>query len=527
MVELQDHGSGEDDCASLRYTAWKRFLDKHGADEKGMTVRLKLGREWTLGERIGGGGFGEVYAARSSDCEAAVAKMVPKAPGAQRELLFVNLGEVRNVVPIIDSGETDGSWVLIMPRAEKSLRQHLDEVAGPLDVPDAVAILLEVASALADLDGKVVHRDLKPENVLLLDGNWCLADFGISRYAEATTAPDTRKYALSPPYAAPERWRDERATIATDVYSFGVIAYELLSDSLPFVGPAPHDFREQHLHSDPASLDNVPTALGALIGECLYKPAEARPSPANVLARLARIEELAPSKGLAKLQEADRAEVTRRGESARRASEHRSEAERRAALVDAATTGLTNIADTLKVTITQAAPAATVQSGRDGGWTIRLNQAELEFVPAATTSGSPWGSWQPPAFDVVAYAALSIQIPPARHEYEGRSHSLWYCDAGEAGRFQWFETAFMISPLVPKRGRQNPFALKPGEEAAKALWTGVAEFQAAWPFTPLSIGDLDEFIDRWASWFADAAQGQLQLPRSMPERPPEGSWRPS
>ncbi len=492
-----------------------------------MSVRLKLGQEWILGERIGEGGFGQVYAARSSDCEAAVAKLVPKAPEAKRELLFVNLDDVRNVVPIIDSGETDDSWVLIMPRAEKSLRHHLDEVAGLLDVPDAVAILLEVASALADLDGKVVHRDLKPENILLLDGNWCLADFGISRYAEATTAPDTRKYALSPPYAAPERWREERATIATDVYSLGVIAYELLSDSLPFVGPELHNFREQHLHSDPASLGNVPPALGALIEECLYKPAEARPSPANLLARLARIEELAPSEGLAKLQEANLAEVARRGESARRESEIRSEVERRAALVDVATKGLTKIADTLRSTITQAAPAAAVQSGRDGGWSIRLNQAELEFVPPATTSGSPWGSRPPPKFDVIAHAALSIRIPPNRYEYDGRSHSLWYCDAREAGRFQWFETAFMYSPLLPKRGRQNPFALDPGEEAAKAFWTGGSEFQAAWPFTPLSIGDLDEFIDRWASWFAGAAQGQLQHPRSMPERSPEGSWRSS
>jgi serine/threonine-protein kinase len=140
--------------------------------------------------------------------------LVPKAPGAQRELLFVDLGGARNVVPIIDSGETDDNWVLIMPRAEKSLRQLLSEAAGPLTVSDAVAILSDVATALADLDGRVVHRDLKPENVLLLDRKWCLADFGISRYADATTAPDTRKYALSPPYAAPERWRDERRAAA-------------------------------------------------------------------------------------------------------------------------------------------------------------------------------------------------------------------------------------------------------------------------------------------------------------------------
>src|SRR5699024_7455063 len=94
----------------------------------------------------------------------------------------------------------------------------------------------DIATTLTDLDGSVVHRDLKPENVLYLDGHWCLADFGIARYAEATTSPDTRKFALSPLYAAPERWKGERATTATDIYSLGVIAYELLSGEVPFTG---------------------------------------------------------------------------------------------------------------------------------------------------------------------------------------------------------------------------------------------------------------------------------------------------
>jgi eukaryotic-like serine/threonine-protein kinase len=58
-----------------------------------------------------------------------VAKFVAKAAGAERELLFADLRDVRNVVPIIDQGETDDSWVLVMPRAEKSLRRHLRESA--------------------------------------------------------------------------------------------------------------------------------------------------------------------------------------------------------------------------------------------------------------------------------------------------------------------------------------------------------------------------------------------------------------
>jgi serine/threonine-protein kinase len=247
-------------------------------------VRLHLERqEWLVGEQLGGGGFGQVYGAKSTAGDTAAVKLVPKAPGAERELLFVDLADARNVVPIIDRGETEDSWVLVMPRAEKSLRQHLKEAAGPLETADVVTILSDIAAALVDLDGRVVHRDLKPENVLLLDGRWCLADFGIARYAEATTAPDTRKYAWTKPYAAPEQWREERATSATDVYALGIIAYELLAGSRPFAGP---DFREQHLHNTPPSLPGIPATLDALVQECLYKAPAARPSPANLSARL-------------------------------------------------------------------------------------------------------------------------------------------------------------------------------------------------------------------------------------------------
>jgi serine/threonine-protein kinase len=152
----------------------------------------------------------------------------------------------------------DDDRVLIMPRAEKSLLAHIREVQAPLGVAETVAILSEVATALSDLDGRVVHRDLKPANILLLDGRWCLADFGISRYSEATTAPDTRKLAWTPQYAAPEQWRAERATAATDIYALGVIAYELLAGVRPFTGPEMHDYHHQHLHAAPPALDEVP-----------------------------------------------------------------------------------------------------------------------------------------------------------------------------------------------------------------------------------------------------------------------------
>lgn len=484
-------------------------------------VDVQLSEEWTLGERIDGGGFGQVYAAKSRSGLDGVVKLVPKAPGAQREMLFADLTGARNVVPIIDRGETDEYWVLAMPRADMSLRKHLEATEGPLSVEGAVAVLVDVATALADLDGRVVHRDVKPENILLLDGRWCLADFGISRYAEATTALDTRQHAMSPPYAAPERWRDERATTATDVYSLGIIAYELLTKRRPFSGP---DFRRQHLQEGAPDLDGVPPSLGALVEECLYKAPQARPTPGNIIARLARILIGSPSAGVLKLEEANHQNVIRRGEEERKQSAYRSEAERLSALLQAATQGFSRFADALSEALMQAAPSASASVGLAPGWTLQLNRAELRLSPPVSTSEHPWGAWAPPAFEVVAHAQLSLHIPRYRG-YEGRSHSLWYCDAQEAGRYQWFETAFMYSPLLAVTEPMAPFSLNPGEDTAKALGSGMNQHQVAWPFMTVTIGDLDEFIGRWAGWFANAAQGQLTHPSTMPERQPQGSWR--
>lgn len=117
---------------------------------------VKLRYERVLGDLLDGGGFGRVYLARSSEVhDDAVAKLVPKSPGAEREFLFVDLGDARNVVPVLDSGESDDDYVLVMPRAEMSLRAHLAE-HGKLSEPDAIAVLSDITAALEDLDRRVV-----------------------------------------------------------------------------------------------------------------------------------------------------------------------------------------------------------------------------------------------------------------------------------------------------------------------------------------------------------------------------------
>ena len=487
-----------------------------------MSSIIQLAQRWVLGPQIGRGGFGRVFEAVGDDGRLAAAKLIPKEPGADRELLFEDLMGVRRVVPIIDSGEWEANWVLVMPRAAKSLRTHLTE-RGSLSAEETVAILSDVAMALADLRGRVIHRDIKPENLLFLDGQWCLSDFGIARYAEASTAPDTHKWAWTPPYNPPERWRGERATPASDIYSLGVMAFEMLSGRWPFVGP---DFRSQHLTEDSPPLTGCPALLASFVTECLFKAANVRPTAANLLARLALI--FRPSSpGAGHLQAANQAQVQRIANETAVQSAARSASERRREIVASATKALAIVAERLGQSIRDNAPAAAWQPAQRGGLlgsSVRLGPATLCLSSVEHSRDDVWRYWRP-GFQLIAHAAIDVRIPPDRYDYEGRSHSLWFCDAQESGVFRWYETAFMISPLIPKRGRQDPFALPPGEEAGKALSPGLAEVQVAWPFTPVEPGNEVEFLERWMAWFAQAAQGQLGNPSSMPERRPEGSWR--
>ena len=103
---------------------------------------------WQLGDIIGSGGFAQVYAAVSPNGEPAVLKFVPMDAGAEREFLFEELANTPNVIPIVATGEHEDTWVLAMPGAEMSLRDHLDR-QGHLDPDEARAILADIAAALA------------------------------------------------------------------------------------------------------------------------------------------------------------------------------------------------------------------------------------------------------------------------------------------------------------------------------------------------------------------------------------------
>ena len=477
---------------------------------------ILLQQKWRLKNQIDSGGFATVYSAQSEESISAVAKLVPQIPGAERELLFVELDGVSNVVPIIDRGEWGGYLVLVMPRAKKSLRNHLGQMGSPITADDAVPILIQIARALVTIEGRgIVHRDIKPDNVLLLENTWCIADFGIARYAEATTAPDTRKYAMTKAYAAPEQWRAERATSATDIYSFGVLAYELLAGRCPFLGP---DYRRQHLEDLVDRIAGVPPWLNSLVTECMYKSPDARPVPSRVLTRLQSSVQ-AEFPAAAQLQEANAAAVQRVAEEERQLSMTRIARERTRELLESAKHSVQRILADLDQQIKDNAPSVVI-SGDTLPLEWSLNDATMRVDEVITERIEA----RDMPFEVVAYTNIGVRVPQDRIGYSGRSHSLWYCDAQQPGEYRWYETAFMR--ILGSAMNVEPFQLAPTDPNAHFALTPVTHtYQVAWPFTPFDQGDEPQFVARWMGWFAAGAQGQLQRPSPMPESPPQGSWR--
>jgi len=225
-----------------------------------------------------------------------------------------------------------------MPRAEKSLRKYQREAGGRLGTVETVSVLSDVAATHRRL-GRPTGAPRHPAGERVAawwsqvpDRLWHLPICGEDHCSGHPEVLDCTALRGTGAVAVRAGW------YARGCRRLRGHGHELLSGSLPSAGP---DFREQHLHTAPAPLAATPAGLAALVEDCLYKVPEARPSPANVLARLGRAADPAPSSGLAQLQQTNRANVARQGEISRQASVHQSQAERRRTLADSAVQALT------------------------------------------------------------------------------------------------------------------------------------------------------------------------------------------
>ena len=209
-----------------------------------------VGDRYRLGERLGHGGMGEVFAAYDLRLEREVALKLLRADLAEQDGMRERVvAEARlaarlshpHVVGVLDTGEQDGRPFVVMERL--SGRTLRDELADGRMPPDRVRdVGLQVLRALAAAhELGIVHRDVKPANVLDAGvGTWKVADFGIARWVHADeTLTGTGELLGSPSYLAPERIEGQQAEPASDLYAVGVLLYEALCGRKPFEGDDP------------------------------------------------------------------------------------------------------------------------------------------------------------------------------------------------------------------------------------------------------------------------------------------------
>jgi serine/threonine protein kinase/tetratricopeptide (TPR) repeat protein len=248
----------------------------------------QFGPRYRIESVIGEGGMGKVYKAHDSDLDRTVAlklvrpELAKDGSSLQRfkqELLLASRISHRNILRIHDLGDVEGVKFISMAFVQGMDLHDLIAKQGRLPLERALKIAKQLASALeaAHAEG-VVHRDLKPRNVLIdVDDHIYVSDFGLAKSLDADTTGMTRAGEVlgTPRYMSPEQAESKAADNRSDIYSLGIIFYEMLTGEVPFTGESSLQVMFQHVQQppkDPRLLNpEMPEYLAAIIMKCLEK----------------------------------------------------------------------------------------------------------------------------------------------------------------------------------------------------------------------------------------------------------------
>ena len=244
---------------------------------------------YRLERKLGSGGMADVWLAEDQELGRKVAiKMLHEryandtqfVERFRREATHAAGLSHPNVVSIFDRGETDGSYYIVMEYVEGRTLKELLVTRGPCPVPVAISYVRQVLAALryAHRNG-IVHRDIKPHNVLVdHEGRVKVADFGIAR-AGSSQMTEAGSIIGTAQYLSPEQARGAPVDESSDLYSTGIVLYELLTGDLPFNGETPVEIAMKHLSQVPSAPSSIrpeiPRDLDLVVLRALAKePAE-------------------------------------------------------------------------------------------------------------------------------------------------------------------------------------------------------------------------------------------------------------
>ena len=239
----------------------------------------KIDGRYQIIRTIGEGGMANVYLAYDTILDREVAVKILRGDLAgdekfvkrfQREAKAASSLNHPNIVEMYDVGEDDGNYFLVMEFVDGRTLKSLIKKRGALSLTEVIDIMLQLTSGIAHAhDSYLIHRDLKPQNVLMLeDGRAKITDFGIAVALNSTELTQTNSVMGSVHYLPPEQANGGGASVKSDIYSLGILMYELLIGKLPFKGENAVEIAIKHMkepipsvrsqnESIPQSIENI------------------------------------------------------------------------------------------------------------------------------------------------------------------------------------------------------------------------------------------------------------------------------
>lgn len=276
-------------------------------------IQRILARRYELQELIGGGGMADVYKAQDKLLDRAVAVKILHQQYAndaefvekfRREATAAAKLAHPNIVNIYDVGEDGGSQYIVMEYVSGPTLKEVIQQKGCLEPIEAVRIAKEIASALESAHrNNLVHCDIKPHNILVMpDGHIKVTDFGIARAVSASTMTYSGSVMGSVHYFSPEQAKGTVITTKSDVYSLGVVLYEMLTGQLPFNGETSVSIALKHLQEEPVPIrqlnPSIPPVLEAIVQKAMSKAPADRPSSTELYADLNQAKSMLADRGI-------------------------------------------------------------------------------------------------------------------------------------------------------------------------------------------------------------------------------------
>ena len=232
--------------------------------------------------RLGEGGMADVYLAMDTLLNREVAIKVLRGELStdavsllrfKREANAASTLNHPNIVEIYDVGEEDGKHFIVMEVVRGRTLKQLISQRGAMEKEEALAIMKQLIAAISEAHRKnIIHRDIKPQNVLVKDdGTVKITDFGIALAQDAMQLTQTDAVMGSVHYLAPECARGEAASNQSDVYSLGIVLYELLRGEVPFNGDAPVQIAIKHMREDIPSIREFNPTLPQSLENIIFK----------------------------------------------------------------------------------------------------------------------------------------------------------------------------------------------------------------------------------------------------------------